>query len=64
MSLYVTWFSGGTDVLSGFDDIIYKEIAPACFMAPMKPTFDLADGQTVLVSNIYCLVFFLLCRST
>lgn len=34
----------------GFPDFIYKHIVPACFLAPMKPTFDLSDAQTVLVS--------------
>lgn len=36
--------------LNGFEDFMYKSIVPACFMAPMKSTFDLADAQTVLVS--------------
>lgn len=39
---------GGKDGLVGFPDFIYKSIVPACFMAPMKPHFDLHDGQTVL----------------
>ncbi|KAK2148689.1 hypothetical protein LSH36_487g04031 [Paralvinella palmiformis] len=42
---------GGSNVLSGFDDVTYKQIVPACFMAPMKTSFDLADGQTILVLN-------------
>lgn len=33
----------------GFSDFIYKHIVPACFLAPLKPTFDLSDAQTVLV---------------
>jgi len=33
----------------GFNEFIYKHIIPACFMAPMKPTFDLTDAQTVQV---------------
>lgn len=33
----------------GFSDFIYKHIVPACFLAPLKPTFDLCDAQTVLV---------------
>ncbi|XP_006633701.1 exportin-T [Lepisosteus oculatus] len=39
---------GGKDGLVGFVDFIYKHIVPACFLAPMKPTFDLSDAQTVL----------------
>lgn len=35
----------------GFPDFIYKHIVPACFLAPLKPTFDLSDAQTVLVSS-------------
>lgn len=34
----------------GFPDFIYKHMVPACFLAPLKPTFDLSDAQTVLVS--------------
>lgn len=41
---------GGKDGLVGFPDFIYKHIVPACFLAPLKPTFDLSDAQTVLVS--------------
>ncbi|XP_043943980.1 exportin-T [Protopterus annectens] len=40
---------GVKDGLVGFIDFIYKRIVPACFLAPMKPTFDLSDAQTVLV---------------
>ncbi|GFO01906.1 exportin-t-like [Plakobranchus ocellatus] len=39
---------GGTEALPGFPEFIYKEIIPACFAAPLKPTFDLSDGQTTL----------------
>lgn len=39
---------GGKDGMVGFPDFIYKHIVPACFMAPLKPTFDLSDAQTVL----------------
>lgn len=35
----------------GFPDFLYKHIVPACFLAPLKPTFDLSDAQTVLVSS-------------
>ncbi|KAL7982628.1 hypothetical protein Chor_010226 [Crotalus horridus] len=39
---------GGKDGLVGFADFVYKHIVPACFLAPLKQTFDLADAQTVL----------------
>ncbi|XP_046715530.1 exportin-T isoform X1 [Silurus meridionalis] len=39
---------GGKDGLIGFPDFIYKHILPACFLAPLKPTFDLSDAQTIL----------------
>ncbi|XP_023808441.1 exportin-T [Oryzias latipes] len=39
---------GGKDGLVGFSDFIYKHIVPACFLAPLKPSFDLSDAQTVL----------------
>uniref|UniRef100_A0A667YW36 Exportin-T n=1 Tax=Myripristis murdjan TaxID=586833 RepID=A0A667YW36_9TELE len=39
---------GGKDGMVGFPDFIYKHIVPACFLAPLKPTFDLTDAQTVL----------------
>ncbi|XP_029108032.1 exportin-T isoform X3 [Scleropages formosus] len=39
---------GGKDGLVGFPDFIYKHIVPACFLTPLKPTFDLSDAQTVL----------------
>ncbi|ERE91650.1 exportin-T [Cricetulus griseus] len=39
---------GGEDGPVGFADFIYKHIVPACFLAPLKQTFDLADAQTVL----------------
>ncbi|XP_054876695.1 exportin-T isoform X1 [Poeciliopsis prolifica] len=39
---------GGKDGMVGFPDFIYKHIVPACFLAPLKLTFDLSDAQTVL----------------
>uniref|UniRef100_A0A3B5LXE0 Exportin-T n=1 Tax=Xiphophorus couchianus TaxID=32473 RepID=A0A3B5LXE0_9TELE len=39
---------GGKDGMVGFPDFTYKHIVPACFLAPLKPTFDLSDAQTVL----------------
>uniref|UniRef100_A0A3B3DXD2 Exportin-T n=1 Tax=Oryzias melastigma TaxID=30732 RepID=A0A3B3DXD2_ORYME len=38
----------GKDGLPGFSDFTYKHIVPACFLAPLKPTFDLSDAQTCL----------------
>jgi len=32
-----------------FKEFIYDHIIPSCFMAPLKPTFDLNDAQTILV---------------
>lgn len=31
-----------------FKEFIYDHIVPACFMAPLKPSFDLNDAQTYL----------------
>ncbi|XP_071190416.1 exportin-T isoform X3 [Salvelinus alpinus] len=45
-SLFNLW--GGKDGMAGFPDFIYKHIVPACFLAPLKPSFDLTDAQTVL----------------
>ncbi|XP_019753030.1 exportin-T isoform X1 [Hippocampus comes] len=39
---------GGKAGMTGFSDFTYKHIVPACFLAPLKPTFDLSDAQTVL----------------
>nr|KAF6454286.1 exportin for tRNA [Molossus molossus] len=39
---------GGKDGPVGFADFVYKHIVPACFLAPLKQSFDLADAQTVL----------------
>ena len=49
--MYIPFFNvtGGKEALPGFPDFIYKEIVPACFAAPMKPAFDLDDGQSTLV---------------
>ncbi|CAG7721639.1 unnamed protein product, partial [Allacma fusca] len=42
---------GGQDGPEGFIDFMYNDIVPACFMAPMKPSFDITDAQTLLVLN-------------
>ncbi|KAG8189138.1 hypothetical protein JTE90_018432 [Oedothorax gibbosus] len=39
---------GGADGPAGFSDFLYAQIIPACFLAPSKSSFDLADAQTVL----------------
>ncbi|XP_069692794.1 exportin-T-like isoform X6 [Periplaneta americana] len=39
---------GGKEQPDGFTQFIYKNIVPSCFMAPLKPTFDLSDAQTLL----------------
>uniref|UniRef100_A0A8B9JVX3 Exportin-T n=1 Tax=Astyanax mexicanus TaxID=7994 RepID=A0A8B9JVX3_ASTMX len=49
---------GGKDGLVGFPDFIYKHIVPACFVAPLKPTFDLSDAQTILVSPLCISLYF------
>ncbi|ELU12326.1 hypothetical protein CAPTEDRAFT_150306 [Capitella teleta] len=47
----VTLWGGPESGLNGFVDFIYKQIVPACFMAPLAPSFNLSDAQTVLVVN-------------
>ena len=38
--------------MPGFVDYMYKTILPACFLAPLKPTFELNDGNSFVVSKI------------
>lgn len=45
--LVESWGSG-TEGIVGFLDFVYKNILPACIMAPLNPAFDLKDGQTSL----------------
>ncbi|MBZ3885611.1 Exportin-T [Sciurus carolinensis] len=39
---------GGKDGPVGFSDFVYKHTVSACFLAPLKQTFNLDDAQTVL----------------
>lgn len=32
-------------------DFMYKNIVPACFVAPLKVSFDISDAQTLLALN-------------
>lgn len=49
--MYICILTGSDDVLAGFVDYMYSHILPACFVAPLKPGFDLNDGQFYLVST-------------
>jgi exportin-T len=35
--------------MPGFVDYMYKNILPACFLAPLEPNFDLNDGNSFVV---------------
>ena len=39
------------DAVTGFVEYMYTHILPACFIAPLKPSFELSDGQFYLVSQ-------------
>ena len=47
--------------MPGFVDYMYKNILPACFLAPLKPTFDLNDGNSFVVRGIQCSIMFCSC---
>ncbi|KAK2721190.1 hypothetical protein QYM36_003458 [Artemia franciscana] len=34
-----------------FDEFLYNQIVPACFLGPLRETFDLSDAQTLLALN-------------
>ena len=54
--LVEAWSGDGNGVV-GFSDFLYNQVVPACFVAPMKPTFDLTDAQTCLVCSTIILLF-------
>lgn len=41
----------------GFVEFLYTQVVPACFLAPLKTTFDLNDAQTILAlhESVMCL---------
>ncbi|KAK7102918.1 exportin-T-like [Littorina saxatilis] len=41
-------WGSGNDGIVGFPDFLYKNVIPACILAPLSPSFDLNDGQTSL----------------
>ncbi|CAL8134628.1 unnamed protein product [Orchesella dallaii] len=41
----------GPEGPDGFMDFMYKNIVPACFMAPLKISFDINDAQTLIALN-------------
>lgn len=41
----------GPEGPEGFIDFMYKNIVPACFIAPLKVSFDINDAQTVIALN-------------
>ena len=45
----VCMYAGADDKMPGFVDVLYKHIVPACFTAPLQPSFDLNDGNAFVV---------------
>lgn len=43
----------------GFDQFVYNELLPITFTVPMSAAFNLADGQSILVKEIYRLYVFI-----
>lgn len=41
----------GPEGPEGFMDFMYKNIVPACFIAPLKVSFDINDAQTLIALN-------------
>ncbi|KAK7083729.1 hypothetical protein SK128_023939 [Halocaridina rubra] len=50
------WCINGSEP-PGFIEFIYTQVVPACFLAPLKTTFDLNDAQTILAfhESVTCL---------
>ena len=43
------WLLADDTIVSGFVEYMYSQILPSCFVAPLRPEFDLNDGQSYLV---------------
>ena len=39
---------GGTEGPPQFVEFVYKHVVPACFLAPLRETFDLNDAQATI----------------
>lgn len=49
--------AGGKELPGDFNEFIFKNVVPACILAPLRNTFDLCDAQTVvaLAESALCL---------